>query len=261
MQQVLLNLVVNARDAMPGGGQLIIETANVELDPETAAQHHGMKPGPHVLLAVSDTGVGMDEATRARIFEPFFTTKPKGSGTGLGLSTCYGIVTQSGGWIGVYSEPGRGTTFKIYLPASDSGPVVETPADTEAAASGSETILVVEDQEEVRRFTCDVLRRYGYTILAAASGDEALSVLAEHAGSVDLMITDLVMPGMTGRELADRVAASRPGIPTLFMSGYSDEVATRQGVLGRDAAYLQKPFAPKTLADKIREVLTGADRS
>lgn len=258
IQQVLLNLVVNARDAMPGGGKLIIETANVHLDPSIAAQHHGMNPGPHVLLAVSDTGMGMDEAVRARIFEPFFTTKPKGSGTGLGLSTCYGIVTHSGGWIGVYSEPGRGTTLKIYLPATDAGPVADTPADTKAAVGGSETVLVVEDQEEVRRFTCDVLRRYGYTILVAASGEEALSVLADHTGAVDLMITDLVMPGMTGRELADRVAASRPGMPTVFMSGYSDEVATRQGVLGHDAAYLQKPFAPKALANKIREVLKGA---
>jgi PAS domain S-box-containing protein len=258
MQQVLLNLIVNARDAMPAGGRLIIETANVDVDSHIAAQHHGMNPGRHVLLSVSDTGVGMDKATRARIFEPFFTTKPKGSGTGLGLSTCYGIVTQSGGWIGVYSELGRGTTFKIYLPATETGPAVDAPADAAAPAGGSETILVVEDQEEVRRFTSDVLRKYGYTVLVAASGDEALNVLSEHTGAVDLVITDLVMPGMTGRELADRVAASRPGIPTLFMSGYSDEVATRQGVLEREAAYLQKPFAPKALDDKIREVLRSA---
>ncbi len=257
MQQVLLNLVVNARDAMPGGGRLIIETANVQVDAHVAAQHHGMKPGPYILLSVSDTGVGMDAGTRARIFEPFFTTKPKGSGTGLGLSTCYGIVTQTGGWIGVYSELGRGSTFKVYLPATKGGLPTSALGETAATPGGTETVLVVEDQEEVRRFTSDVLRHYGYTVLVAASGDEALTVLSEHSGDVDIIVTDLVMPGMTGRELADRVAAARPGIPTLFMSGYSDEVATRHGVLAQEAAYLQKPFSPRALAEKIREVLHG----
>lgn len=258
IHQVLMNLVVNARDAMPEGGKLLIETKNADLPEEVAAQHHGIKAGPHVLLAVSDTGVGMDEAVKARIFEPFFTTKPQGAGTGLGLSTCYGIVHQSGGWIGVYSEPGRGTTFKIYLPRTSEGaPVRDGAGETAEAPRGTETILVVEDQQEVRRFTCDVLRKYGYAVLAAESGDEALKTLSQCEQPIALVVTDLVMPGMTGRELADQIATVRPDLPMLFMSGYSDEIATRQGVLGKEAAYLQKPFSPRALAEKVSEILHG----
>ncbi|HVX66968.1 MAG TPA: PAS domain S-box protein [Bryobacteraceae bacterium] len=261
IEQVLMNLVVNARDAMPEGGRLVLETHNILLDEHEARQHHGMRPGPHVLLAVSDTGVGMDAATRARIFEPFFTTKPLGTGTGLGLSTCYGIVTQAGGWIGVYSEPGRGSTFRIYLPRVEDDTPVETAQSRAATvAGGDETILVVEDQDEVRRFACDALRGYGYTVHAAASGTDALRLLAEISGPIDLLITDLVMPDLSGRDLADRVAELRPGMPTLFMSGYSDEVTTRQRVVEPGAAYLQKPFTPSALARKVRDVLSAAGR-
>jgi PAS domain S-box-containing protein len=260
VEQVLMNLVVNARDAMPEGGRLVLETHNVLLDQHEARQHHGMRPGPHVLLSVSDTGVGMDAATRARIFEPFFTTKPLGTGTGLGLSTCYGIVTQAGGWIGAYSEPGRGSTFRIYLPRVDDVPAEAAGTRAAIVPGGEETILVVEDQDEVRRFACDALRGYGYTVHAAASGADALRLLEEVPGPIDLLITDLVMPGLSGRELADCVAELRPGMPTLFMSGYSDEVATRQRVVEPGAAYLQKPFTPSALARKVRDVLAAAGR-
>ena len=259
LQQVLMNLVVNARDAMPDGGELTIETRNVDVTADEAKRYLGMTQGPHVLLAVSDTGCGMDEAVRARIFEPFFTTKPQGAGTGLGLATCYGIVTQSGGWIGAHSEPGKGSTFEIYLPrTTEDMPAREMTAADRKAAGGSETILVVEDQPEVRRFACTVLRGQGYTVLEAGGGNEALGMLTKSAGPIHLMVTDLVMPGMTGRQLADRVGALYPGIRTLFMSGYSDEVASRHGVLEPDAAYLQKPFSPKALADKVRQILNGA---
>jgi two-component system cell cycle sensor histidine kinase/response regulator CckA len=259
LQQVLMNLVVNARDAMPDGGELTIETKNVDVTADEAERYLGMTPGPHVLLAVSDTGCGMDEAVRARIFEPFFTTKPKGAGTGLGLATCYGIVTQSGGWIGAHSEPGKGSTFRIYLPrTTEDMPAGEVTAAAGKAAGGSETILVVEDQPEVRRFACTVLRGQGYTVLEASGGEEALRILTEAAGPIHLMVTDLVMPGMTGRQLADRVRALYPSLRTLFMSGYSDEVASRHGVLEPGTAYLQKPFSPKALAEKVRKILDGA---
>jgi two-component system, cell cycle sensor histidine kinase and response regulator CckA len=261
VEQVLMNLVVNARDAMPEGGSLVLETNNVLLDEHEARQHHGMRPGAHVLLAVSDTGVGMDAATRARIFEPFFTTKPLGKGTGLGLSTCYGIVTQAEGWIGVYSEPGRGSTFRVYLPRVEDGAQAEAAAEhASTVPGGHENILVVEDQDDVRRFACDALRGYGYKVQAAASGSDALRLLAETSGPIDLLVTDLVMPGISGRELADCVAELRPGMPTLFMSGYSDEAATRQRVVEPGAAYLQKPFSPAALARKVRDVLAAAGR-
>jgi PAS domain S-box-containing protein len=259
LQQVLMNLVVNARDAMPDGGELTIETKNVDVTADEAEHYLGMTPGSHVLLAVSDTGCGMDEAVRARIFEPFFTTKPQGAGTGLGLATCYGIVAQTGGWIGAESEPGKGSTFRIYLPrTTEDLPAREMTPAAGQAARGSETILVVEDQPEVRRFACAVLRGQGYTVLEASGGDEALGILAEFAGPIHLMVTDLVMPGMTGRQLADRVGALYPGLRTLFMSGYSDDVASRHGVLEPGTAYLQKPFSPKDMADKVRKILNGA---
>jgi PAS domain S-box-containing protein len=256
IHQVVMNLAVNARDAMPNGGKLIIETSNVYLDELYVAGHPEAKCGACVLLTVSDSGHGMDEATRCSIFEPFFTTKEPGKGTGLGLSTVYGIVRQSQGWIWVYSEPGQGATFKIYLPRIDSVPL---PSAEESSAppimDGHETILLVEDQDDVRALTRAVLREYGYNVLEAATAAGALTMAERHDGFIHLLLTDVVLPGMNGRELADQIKASRPETRILFTSGYTADVIAHRGVLDRGVAFIAKPFAPDGLAARVREVL------
>jgi GAF domain-containing protein/ActR/RegA family two-component response regulator len=256
IDQVIMNLVVNARDAMPDGGRLIIETANLELDASCVHGRVGVQPGLHVMLAVTDTGNGMDEATRARIFEPFFTTKEVGKGTGLGLSTVYGIVNQSGGTIWVYSEPGKGTTFKIYLPRT-TGALEEVGHDAAAVSSarGSESILLVEDEEGVRELMRDLLRDRGYTVLEAAHGIEALEVARHHGKPIDLLLTDVVMPRMGGPELVARLVARQPDLKVLYMSGYTDRAVVHHGVLDPGAAYLQKPVAMEAAARRVREIL------
>jgi two-component system, cell cycle sensor histidine kinase and response regulator CckA len=255
IEQAILNLVVNARDAMPRGGRLTIETANVEIDAQFARNYESVQPGPHVMVAVSDTGVGMDAELQARLFEPFFTTKERGKGTGLGLSTTYGIVKQSGGSIWVYSEPGVGTTFKVYLPRSE-GPL-DAPAAAPAPAprTGTETVLLVEDEPEVRRLVERLLRMRGYSVLSCAGPAEAIAAAKSYSGTVALLLTDVILPGMNGRELARVLAETRPGLRVLYMSGYTDAAITQQGILEPGTAFLSKPFAPDALARKVREVL------
>jgi CheY-like chemotaxis protein len=256
IEQVVMNLAVNARDAMPTGGRLTIETANVALDADYVGQHQGSAPGPHVMLAVSDTGTGMDEDTRRQIFEPFFTTKGPGKGTGLGLSMVYGIVKQSRGSIWVYSEINQGSTFKIYLPSatlSVTGPAAPRPSSR--VLKGTETVLLVEDQAEVRTVTRETLRRHGYTVIEAASGADALGVAREHPGPIQLVLTDVVMPGMSGRQMAAEISVQRPGIRVLYTSGYTDEVIVHHGVLEPGLAFVQKPYTTDGLLQKVREVL------
>ena len=257
MEQVILNLGVNARDAMPHGGRLTIETADVLLDEDYASRHTGVAPGRYVMLAISDTGTGMDSETTARIFDPFFTTKEAGKGTGLGLSVVHGIVQQSGGSIWVYSEKGEGTTFKIYLPPAPERAASRLAAIPELVPRGDETILLVEDEAAVRRLAATVLRSNGYTVLEASSGDEALSLLSTTAGRIHLLLTDFVMPRMTGRELAERVSAVSPEIRVLYMSGYTDTGFEDRAMLG-PSDFLQKPFTRVALSQWVREVL---DRS
>ena len=258
IEQVLLNLVVNARDAMPEGGRLTIETSNVVLDRGYAATHVSVEPGSYVMLTVTDTGCGMDAKTQARIFEPFFTTKGPGKGTGLGLATVYGVVKQSGGYIYVYSEVGHGTTFKIYLPQV-TAEVDRTPHETDAkgAARGTETVLFVEDEQSVRDLVRDYLGATGYCVLEASDGEQALRVAAAHPGPIHILITDVVMPHLSGPELATKLSAERPDMKVLFISGYTDDTVFRHGVLEGGVAFLQKPFNLKALAMKIREVLSG----
>jgi two-component system, cell cycle sensor histidine kinase and response regulator CckA len=256
LQQVLLNLAVNARDAMPRGGKLTLETRNVDVGPDHPSSHGVVTPGRYALLTVADSGVGMDEDTKAHIFEPFFTTKPAGEGTGLGLATVYGIVHQSGGFIWVYSEPGRGSTFRIHLPLVDSAAVsVERAAPVRAAPGGSETILLVEDEELVRRLACRVLQGYGYHVMAAASGKGALELIGAGCHRLDLLVTDVVMPGMSGRQLAEELQIRQPGLKVLYLSGYTDDAIVRHGVLEQEVSFLQKPFSRDTLLQKVRSVL------
>ncbi len=256
IEQVIMNLAVNSRDAMPTGGNFSIETSNVELDEVFARSHLTMEPGSYVLVAVGDTGVGMTPETKAHIFEPFFTTKGKGKGTGLGLATVYGIIKQSGGSIWVYSEPGQGTVFKLYLPVASGEPIVKRDAITSAdSASGSETILVVEDEEGVRSMVRLALASAGYKVLESADGESALLICADHGEPIHLLITDVVMPKMSGPLVADKVATLRPGIKVLYMSGYTDDAVVHYGVLRQEMPFIQKPFSPIALRKKVREVL------
>ena len=255
MDQVVMNLVINARDAMPNGGKLTIETRNVILDRTYVANHLGVTPGPHVMLAVSDTGVGMDKEMQARIFEPFFTTKDKGKGTGLGLSTVFGIVRQSGGNVWVYSEPGSGTTFKVHLPCADPVEVEPEELVQPTTLTGTETVLLVEDQEEVQQVAREILRRYGYHVLEAKNAGEALLSCERHPRTIHLLLTDVVMPQMNGRELADRLVQVRPELKVLFMSGYTENAIVHHGILDSGVAYIQKPIVPESLARRVREVL------
>src|SRR5215472_4165435 len=256
IEQVIMNLVVNARDAMPEGGHLILETSNVDLDSNYAVDHVSVKPGRYVMLAVSDNGVGMDQQTVAHIFEPFFTTKESGRGTGLGLSTVYGIVKQSGGYIWVYSEPAKGSSFKVYLPR-----VEEAAEETSSAPAtlrvqrGTETVLLVEDEEPLRELIQTVLTEQGYDVLLSLDPKHAEEIATRHESEIHLLLTDVVMPGMSGRELAGRISARRPEIRVLYMSGYTDNVISSGGMLERGLAFMQKPFSPATLVRKVREVL------
>lgn len=261
LEQVLMNLLVNARDAMPKGGHLAIETANRELDPARLPGHPGLEPGPYVMLAVSDDGSGIDEATRLRIFEPFFTTKDHEKGTGLGLSTVYGIVRQSRGHIVVESELDRGTTFRIYLPQASAPLVAQAPPDDppEVAPntqSDSRTILLVEDETPVRTLAAKVLETAGFRVLPAAASDEAIAIAQTHPGEIHLVLTDLILPGMSGTELARSLAALRPGVKVLFMSGYADDHDVHHGILDPGARFIGKPFTSEALARKVRQMLT-----
>ena len=257
LEQVIMNLVVNARDAMPGGGKVLIQTERVELDARRR-EHSLIPPGPYVLLSVSDTGAGMDMETQSRIFEPFFTTKEKGKGTGLGLSTVYGIVKQTGGFIFAHSEIGQGTTFRIYLPRVEDAADHTSPVkNTAAAAGGSETVLLVEDEESVRELVRDTLVSRGYKVIEAENGEAGLKVSNEYKARIEMLITDVVMPGMGGRELAQKVSAARPEIKVLFLSGYTEDAIIHEGVLEPGTAFLQKPFTLQTLSRKVRDVLHG----
>ncbi|MBW2703755.1 MAG: response regulator [Deltaproteobacteria bacterium] len=256
IEQIVMNLAVNARDAMPTGGKLTIETANIELDEEYARRHAGVTPGPHVMLAASDTGSGMDAETAAQIFDPFFTTKEKGKGTGLGLSTVYGIVKQHGGNIWIYTEPGKGAIFKIYLPrAKTTEEKAIRPQNKVTDSRGTETVLVVEDAAAVLRLAVKVLKRKGYNVLQARDGLEGESVANAHEGPIDLLLTDVVMPNSSGKELAGKLLAKRPNIKVLYMSGYTDNAIVHHGVLDPGTHFVQKPFSVDSLAQKVREVL------
>jgi PAS domain S-box-containing protein len=255
IEQVVLNLIVNARDAMPTGGKLTIETSNVELDEGYALTHLPSKVGPHVMMTVSDTGGGMSPETQARIFEPFFTTKEVGKGTGLGLSTVFGIVHQSGGNVWVYSELGIGTTFKVYLPRVDADVDVIRGSGSPKTLHGTETILLVEDESQVRTIVANILQRQGYRVLSAPNAAEALALSEAHEGTIDLLVSDVVMPRMSGPELAKRIAPMRPAMKVLCMSGYTDDSIVRHGVLDAGVAFLQKPITPSALASKVRAVL------
>jgi PAS domain S-box-containing protein len=257
IEQVLMNLAVNARDAMPEGGSLLVETANASLDDGYAACHVGIAPGEYVMLAVTDTGMGMDAETRARAFEPFFTTKPQGHGTGLGLSTVFGIVKQCGGTVWLYSEPGRGTTFKIYLPRTTDRVQSQPAVMTDPIARGTETILLVEDERGVRSLLSSMLEAEGYTVVEASSGEEAIVISSSYEGTIHAMVSDVIMPGLTGPELQKRLASTRPGMKVLFMSGYTDN-AVHARLLDPNSTFLGKPFTRIDLARKLRLLLSAA---
>jgi CheY-like chemotaxis protein len=256
-EQVLVNLAINARDAMPEGGTLVIETRNVHLDEEFARQHATVQPGPHVLLAVSDTGIGMDAEVLAHIFEPFFTTKEVGKGTGLGLATCYGIVKQNRGSIWVDSERGVGTTFRIYLPRAEAVVAAAEPVEARVVEQprGNETVLLVEDEVLVRNLAADALRRHGYQVLSASTGLEALDLAGQVLHPIDVLVTDVVMPQMGGEQLAVRMLSDRPALKVLFISGYTDTAVLQHGTLVPGTALLQKPFTPGQLVHRVRELL------
>ena len=259
IEQVIMNLAVNSRDALPNGGKLTIETANVIHDEEYAGRHVSVKPGYYAMLAVSDNGCGMDKETQSHLFEPFFTTKEKGKGSGLGLSTVYGITKQSGGNIWAYSEPGQGTTFKIYLPRVEVVAKAYKPKVRPSVAPGGiETILLVEDEEAVRSMVSKILQNKGYTVLEARHGNEAIEICERYEGSIHLMVTDVVMPQMSGRELAERLAPVLPDMKVLYMSGYPDNTIVQHGVLEPGTAFLQKPFTLNALELKVREVLDAS---
>jgi two-component system cell cycle sensor histidine kinase/response regulator CckA len=257
IEQVILNLAVNARDAMPSGGMLTIETANVDLDEAYASNHDRMAAGHYVMLSVSDTGHGMTPEVKGQIFDPFFTTKELGKGTGLGLSTVYGIVKQSGGNVSVYSEPGQGSVFKVYLPRAEEETSLPVRRDEpESIPCGTETLLLVEDETSVRNLAVSILRRQGYHVLEAPDGDQAFLLAHNHSGAnIHLLVTDVIMPQMGGRELADRIKIIRPEMKVLYMSGYTDNAIVHHGVLNPGIEFLQKPFSPAGLAQKVREVL------
>jgi two-component system, cell cycle sensor histidine kinase and response regulator CckA len=255
LEQAIINLAVNARDAMPQGGKLIIETANAKFDANFTQGHPSVKAGSYILLAMSDNGIGMDAATKARIFEPFFTSKEKGRGTGLGLSTVYGIVKQSNGHIWVYSEPGEGTTFKIFFPQVEGETNSLSVEATKSVLSGSETVLLVEDEDAVRSLACRILRDRGYKVLEASGGEEALKIACDFDGDIHIVLTDAVMPGMNGNKLVPQLEEKHPGIKSLYMSGYTDSAVIQQGLLNSNIAFLQKPFTVEGLARKMREVL------
>ncbi|MEP6574273.1 MAG: ATP-binding protein, partial [Gemmatimonadota bacterium] len=262
LEQILLNLVVNARDAIEGSGTITVEAANAELDDAFISLNPGASPGSYIALSVSDTGSGMDQETQRRIFEPFFTTKEPGKGTGLGLSTVFSIVQQSGGYISVYSEPGRGTTFRVYLPRvgdEHATPLILPHAGRESL-SGSATVLVVEDEKAVRSLIRRILEKHGFRILEASDGHEALRVSAAYEGAIDLLMSDVVLPQLSGRELLPRLKLARPALKVLFMSGYTDEAVGRQGLLDRDVSFLQKPFSSTDLLRRVHEALSVADR-
>ena len=261
LEQIIVNLAVNARDAMPAGGKITIETEIVNLDDAYAKAHWPATPGRFAMLAVSDTGAGMDAETQARIFEPFFTAKEMGSGTGLGLATVYGIVKQSGGFIWVYSEPGQGATFKVYLPIVNEAPSEADRVAPSQIPRGTETILLLEDSPAVRASVRESLKRYGYTVLEAANENVAIDIATKHRGPIDLLLTDMVMPAMSGRLVAEQLTPLRPQIRVLYMSGYAADAVVRQGVLRHGVAYLQKPFSPDTLARSVRNVLDAPRES
>ncbi len=256
-----MNLAINSRDAMPMGGKLTIETANIDFGGEDVSSHPGVQPGSYVMAAVSDNGCGMDEETLSHIFEPFFTTKKEEEGTGLGLATVHGIVKQSGGHVYAYSEPGKGTTIKVYIPTTDE--VTESEKEEKEPAvspKGTETILLAEDEELVRDFVKRVLENNGYRVLAATDGEDALRVLKGHQGTVQLLMTDVVMPKMSGPELAVHAEDMRPDIKVIYLSGYAENAIARHGVLEPGTVFLQKPVTVKALSRKVREVLDSARR-
>jgi CheY-like chemotaxis protein len=261
LEQVIMNLAVNARDAMPSGGRLVIETSNVDLDEPYARSHPEVRPGPYVMLTVGDTGVGMQPATLARIFEPFFTTKEPGKGTGLGLAVVYGIVKQSGGSLFVYSEPGRGSTFKIYLPRTDAPESKEQMTALDAAAGGSEIVLLVEDEQALRAIVAETLRMAGYTVLEASDPKEALVVAAQSQPPIQLVITDVVLPGQSGPETANQIRNAQPGVRVLLMSGYTDRLLDGNALVEPGTPFLSKPFTIDALLRKVRAVLDRGDAS
>jgi len=250
-----MNLVVNAKDAMPAGGRLTIETQNSVVDENHRRGQLFIRPGHYVMLSVSDTGTGMDKETQSRIFEPFFTTKEKGKGTGLGLSTVYGIVKQSGGYVMVQSELGRGSTFRIYLPQVEGTAEKSVTPVARTASGGNETVLLVEDEESVRQLVRDTLELKGYKVIEAENGEAGLRMAASHEGTIDLLISDVVMPGMGGRQMAAELAKGRPQMKVLYLSGYTEDAILSEGTIERGTAFLQKPFTLQNLSRKVRDIL------